>query len=685
MSNTSRYLTKSRFKLGLECPTKLYYTKNAEYNDNNEVDPFMQALARGGYQVGEMAKYKYCDDPQGYGITVETLNVEEALQLTQEKLLSHPNIVIAEGAFRYENLFIRADIVVRDGNTIKLIEVKSKSIENGTEFFDKKGKPNTKWQPYLYDIAFQTYVMQKALPRFTIKPYLLLVNKDAVAGRDGLNQLFKVKKDVEGRLQVSVPDGLTSAQIGNFDLLREVSMGEVVERLHTLPVPNENVPEEHRSLENFILWSSEVYRTKQRIWSKPTMACKKCTFVKAQSDKKCGFTDCWSNHEWSIVGKVSAEQLQTTKVTELWLGLGGSTISTNVMKQNVPLLSLMNTELLKPASYKEDQENVGMTAFERRGYQIEAAKNKSDRYVFLKDDFESLHSGWKYPLNMIDFETSVVALPYFKGMSPYETVAFQFSHHILHEDGRVEHFNDFISWEQGEYPNLMFVRALKNSLETNEGSVFRYAAHENTVLNKIKRDIAVLKPDDLDELLMFIDSITEEEIDKKSKRIGYRNMVDMADLVRKVYYSPHAGGSNSIKRILPAIINDCPTVAQRYSQSGKYGRGLEFSSRNFDDHVWIRDDKNRDPYKTLLPLTDFEGVTDIDLFDDLEGVSDGTAAMTAYNKLQWSFIGDAERLALRNALLQYCELDTLAMVMLMQGLMGLRDSVNPKKPLNHYY
>jgi hypothetical protein len=45
--------------------------------------------------------------------------------------------------------------------------------------------------------------------------------------------------------------------------------------------------------------------------------------------------------------------------------------------------------------------------------------------------------------------------------------------------------------------------------------------------------------------------------------------------------------------------------------------------------------------------------------------------MTAYNKLQWSFIGEAERLALRDALLQYCELDTLAMVMLMQGLMAL--------------
>ena len=193
------------------------------------------------------------------------------------------------------------------------------------------------------------------------------------------------------------------------------------------------------------------------------------------------------------------------------------------------------------------------------------------------------------------------------------------------------------------------------------------------MLNKIKRDIAVLKPDDQDDLLDFIDEITEEVIDAKTKRRGPRNMVDMADLVRKVYYSPHAGGSNSIKRILPAIIHDCPAVAERFAQPDLYGQGKAYGSRNFDEHVWIQDEKNRDPYKTLLPLTSFEGISDEELFDDLGEVADGTAAMTAYNKLQWSFIGESERLALRDALLQYCELDTLAMVMLMQGLMALEN------------
>ena len=47
------YLSKSRFKQAFNCPTKLYYgTKGNNYVDNKADDPFMAALAEGGYQVG---------------------------------------------------------------------------------------------------------------------------------------------------------------------------------------------------------------------------------------------------------------------------------------------------------------------------------------------------------------------------------------------------------------------------------------------------------------------------------------------------------------------------------------------------------------------------------------------------------------------------------------------------------
>lgn len=51
-----RYLTKSRFKLALECPTKLFYTGKSEYANQKIDDPFLLALAKGGFQVGALAK-----------------------------------------------------------------------------------------------------------------------------------------------------------------------------------------------------------------------------------------------------------------------------------------------------------------------------------------------------------------------------------------------------------------------------------------------------------------------------------------------------------------------------------------------------------------------------------------------------------------------------------------------------
>jgi hypothetical protein len=669
----NRYLTKGRFKLGLECPTKLYYVKHPDYEDQQQSDPFMQALAKGGYQVGELAKYKYCEDPNGQHITIETLDEEDALRLTSERLMGHSNVVIAEGAFRYENLFIRADIVIREDNVIKLIEVKSKSVSQNDEFLNKKLKPKYPWGPYLYDVAFQTYVLEQALPGFEIRPYLLLANKDAVSTRDGLNQLFRVRTDARGRLNVVVEGQLTASEIGNFDLLREVPMRNIVNRLFEIPVPNDNVPVEYQSLKAFIHWSAERYETQTRHWSKPSKTCKSCSFKRSVTEKKCGFTECWTNHQWNIIGNIPADSLSAPKITDLCLERGGRDLSGRVWAQNVPFVSMIIPDQLRTTEPKTSIELSGMDAHQRRVFQIEASRQKRTEYIFLKDVFESMYDTWVYPFNMIDFETTTVALPYFKGMAPYESLAFQFSHHIMYADGRVEHHNDFISWEQGQYPNLEFIRALKKSLSVNSGSIFRYANHENAILNAVKEDISFLNPEDADELIAFIDEITQEQIDKKSKRKGSRNMIDLAEVVRAVYYSPHSGGSNSIKKILPAIIHDCPSISLRYSDPGLYGKQKPYTSRNFEQHIWITEETGQDPYKTLPSLEQFEGFDESEMDDELDSVADGGAAMMAYNKLQWSYITDEERVMLKDALLRYCELDTLAMVMLMQGLKSLEN------------
>ncbi len=113
----SSFLSKSRFKLALECLTKLYYTgKSEEYADQDLNDPFLKALAEGGFQVGELAKYMFCEDPVAQQITVDTLNYDDDLQRTEAMLARPGRVVIAEAAFKHNNLFIRADIVVKEGS-----------------------------------------------------------------------------------------------------------------------------------------------------------------------------------------------------------------------------------------------------------------------------------------------------------------------------------------------------------------------------------------------------------------------------------------------------------------------------------------------------------------------------------------------------------------------------------------
>ena len=59
--------------------------------------------------------------------------------------------------------------------------------------------------------------------------------------------------------------------------------------------------------------------------------------------------------------------------------------------------------------------------------------------------------------------------------------------------------------------------------------------------------------------------------------------------------------------------------------------------------------------------------------DEDDGViNQGGLAMTAYNYTQFNSLSASERKSIAEALLRYCELDTLAMVILVQGLFALQ-------------
>ncbi len=57
----------------------------------------------------------------------------------------------------------------------------------------------------------------------------------------------------------------------------------------------------------------------------------------------------------------------------------------------------------------------------------------------------------------------------------------------------------------------------------------------------------------------------------------------------------------------------------------------------------------------------------MELLSEEGELNNGGAAMTAYARMQFEEMSDYEREKIRSALLKYCELDTLAMVMIYEG------------------
>lgn len=644
----SRYLTKSRFKLALSCPKKLYYTGKDQYPNINNDDSFLEALAEGGYQVGFLARCYYPE-----GIEVNEQGYEVPLQITND-LLSRGKVTIFEAAFRYKNLFIRADIIEKKGDRINLIEVKAKSF-NGTssdDFINKDGYLMPIWRDYLYDVAFQKYVISQALPNYKVSAYLMLANKNAVAAVDGLNQKFLLKT-VEGERTIVEIIGDVSKDALGEEILIRVNVDDIVERIFDGNDSKTILPQ---GFTNYVHFLADKYEKDEPIIVQINKNCKECEFRTISEQeafhKKSGYKECWMGQLGWTDDKFSLPQM-----IDIWdfrkkddMIQNGKYHMRDISKDDIGDLT-PNTD-------------GGLTRTERQWLQV---RKTVDMDTLPYIDIEGLRDEFKrfrFPLHFIDFETSMVAIPFFKGRRPYEQIAFQFSHHVVKEDLSIEHKGQYLCEETGMFPNFDFVRKLRSELENDHGTIFRYADHENTVLNQIMvqlNSLSKTEVEDRDSLVEFIKTITHS-----ANHSGERDMVDLKKLVTKYYYHNRMGGSNSIKAVLPAVITSSEFIQHKYSQP-IYGKNSLIKSLNFEDGwVWIKKDNGEiiSPYKLLPPL--FEGI-DAEQIEDFfmrYEIKDGGAALTAYAKLQFTSMSETEKELIINGLFKYCELDTLAMVLI---------------------
>ena len=660
-------LSKSRFKQGLECPNKLYFSNNKEvyYNVKNN-DPFLQALASGGFQVEEYARLQYpggvlIEDPQDRKI----YDYQDLADQTSE-LLKQENVVIYEAAFYIDDLFIRTDVLVKKGAHIQLIEVKAKSLDPSEpyNFVGKSKKIVSSWKPYLFDLAFQTYVTKLCLPTYTITPYLCLVDKTKSATVDGLNQFFRVKKDPDNRTGVKVKIDDIS-QLGE-NILHQENLSEVVSKIHNGDYTYYDNLNFHEAVK---LLSEIRMQNYYPNWPAQFSACKKCEFKKDESldgkKKQSGFEYCFKKqYQWTD------QDFKKSNIFNVW-----DLKDPKLMQQGLLFKSQLTPEDIK---YKEAAGKLSRT--ERQWLQIEKERdNDFTEFVDIKGLKAEMNT-WVYPLHFIDFETSTVPLPFHTGRKPYEQIAFQYSHHIYHEDGRIEHANEYINATAGEFPNFEFVESLQQALSKDEGTIFKFATHENTILNAIRAQLKASDAPNKESLISFIETISHPTNDNpdpwivptRKQNQGTRDMVDLCKVIIKYYYNPHTFGSNSIKKVLPAVLKSSQFVQKKYS---KPIGAIAVSSKNLpDNHIWLTKRENEiiSPYKTLPPVYDNISQEEIEArLSNIENVDDGGAALTAYGKTQYTDMTEKERQDISDALKRYCELDTLAMVMIYEHLKSI--------------
>ncbi len=651
-----RYLTKSRFKTAYECPRKLFYLDRPEYGNKNKENEFLVALAQGGHQVGALAKIYY---PKG--IDLEGVGTEEAIAQTEE-LLKNEDVTIFEAALNHGPYLVRVDVLEKVGKAINLIEVKAKSIPDDDRFFTKKKDGIlSKWEEYIVDIAFQTWVAQLKFNGLKIIPYLLLADKETRATVDGLHQCFKIS-EVNGRSRVTTKAGTNIESVGTR-LLKTLEVADEVNHVIT-----DHIFPYGMNLQSYVEHLTNDFLEGNKSETRLSSLCKNCEFKISHSMKKdgtkSGFDECW------IEGKrLNEATINDPLIFDLW----NFRKSEDLLAINKVFLTQITKDDLIP---KKESAKAGLPSYERQWIQVQKVKDKDTAPYIDKEGLADLFRSVKYPLHLIDFETSMAAIPFHKGRRPYEQIAFQFSHHIITEAGEITHQDQYIHVEPGIFPNFDFVRALRDSLSKDEGTIFRFADHENTVLRQVKRQLEATPSEDADELIEFIRTITKSTEKEPVEEKGHRCMVDLRKIVLDNFYHPLTGGSNSIKKVIPAVLNESKFLQEKYSKP-IYGKNTKIKSLNFEAMTWLQFDTHNnviDPYKQLPPLHGekqslFDAESSEDSLERLFNnpqIKDGGAAMTAWARLQFTEMTDQERTEIKDALLRYCELDTLAMVWLLE-------------------
>ncbi len=169
---------------------------------------------------------------------------------------------------------------------------------------------------------------------------------------------------------------------------------------------------------------------------------------------------------------------------------------------------------------------------------LQVESKRSQKATIDKGIIQEFLSSIHYPISFFDFETFQNAIPRFDDQRPYIKMLFQYSLHIVSEQGDMTHL-EFLGDENSDPRRELAERMISDLPAT--GSIVAY--HQSFEIGRI-RELAQLYPDLQDRLLLLIERFVD-------LIIPFRNLG---------YYHPDFNGSFSLKSVLPAMFPDDPEL-----------------------------------------------------------------------------------------------------------------------------
>lgn len=189
----------------------------------------------------------------------------------------------------------------------------------------------------------------------------------------------------------------------------------------------------------------------------------------------------------------------------------------------------------------------------KQQHQVQLARSGEE--IIQLDGIKRLLDILKYPLHFLDYETFQHPIPLWEGFVPQQQVPFQYSIHIVEEDGSMTH-REYMCVTRGENPIPGLARQLREDMDDHGSVIVWNKAFEESR----NREMAALMPGHAD----FLIDINER-------------MVDLADVVSKGWWvHPEFGGRWSLKSVLPVAAPDL-----RYDD-------LEISDGSTASELWTR-------------------------------------------------------------------------------------------------